>query len=71
MLYYVKTGDVDTSVRASSHRHAAVKALRQCGKDLGMCVVVNEREISEENHDSSVFFLTQSILDDCSMKVVS
>lgn len=71
MLYYVRSGDVDTSVRASSHRQAAVKALKSSDKDFGMCVMVNLTKMSEEIQDDSVFFLTQNILDDCSMKVVS
>jgi hypothetical protein len=71
MLYYVRTGNVDTSVNASSHRQAALKAIKQSEQDLGMCVMVNEQEISEKTHGSSVFFLTQSILDECLMRVVS
>jgi hypothetical protein len=71
MIYYVKTGEVDTFVRAPNHRQAAIKALKGSDKNLGMCVMVNEREISECDHEGSVFFLTQSILDDLSMRVVS
>jgi hypothetical protein len=71
MLYYVQSGEVETSVRASSHRQAAVKALKSCGKDLGTCVMVNDREMSEEDYDGVVFFLTRNILDDCFMKIVS
>lgn len=70
MLYYIRTGDLDCTADALSHRHAAIKALTNCDKDLGVCMVVNEREIDEENHSGNVYFLTQSILDDCSMRLV-
>jgi hypothetical protein len=71
MLYYVRTGEVDMSINSTSHRQAAIEALRNSDKCLGVCVMVNDREISEVDPEGSVFFLTQSILDDCSMRLVS
>ena len=72
MLYYVKTGDIDTSTDAKSHRHAAVKTLRFSNeKDLGLCVIVSEQQIVDEN---SICFLTDCILMECrssSMRVVT
>lgn len=72
MIYYVKTGQVDTSIEARNHRQAAVKALRNRDeKEFAVCVMVNE-QISEDGVlDESVFFLTQNILDECAMKVVN
>lgn len=70
MLYYVKTGELDCSTHANDHREAAMKSLRNSDKDLGVLVIVNEREIDEENHSGNMYFLTQSILDDCSMRLV-
>ena len=70
MLYYVRTGDLDCSTHANSHRHAAMKSVRGSDRDLGVLMIVNEREISEDDHSGNVYFLTQSILDACSMRVV-
>lgn len=69
MIYYVKTGEVDTSIEATSHRHAAVKALKGRSKGLGVVVVVNDAE--EESMSDGVFFLTRNILEECSMRLVS
>lgn len=71
MIYYVKTGELDTSVKATSHREAAVMAIKGSNKGLGELVMVNEREMSEEMLDDSMFFLTDDILGDCSMRLVS
>lgn len=70
MLYYIKTGELDCTAQADSHRQAAIRALTNCDKDLGVCLVVNEREIDDEDHSGNVYFLTQNILDDCSMRLV-
>lgn len=70
MLYHVMTGDLSCTANASSHRQAAIKALKNCDKDLGVLVVVNEREITEEFDSGNLYFLTQSILDDCGMRLV-
>lgn len=70
MLYYVRTGDLDCTAHATSHRHAAIKAVRNCGKDLGVCLVVNEREIKEGDESGNVYFLTENILEDCELRLV-
>lgn len=70
MLYYIRTGDLDCMTDATSHRHAAIKTLQNCEKDLGVCVIVNEREITDHDESGNVYFLTQSILDDCGMRLV-
>lgn len=62
MLYYVRTGDIDTSTTASSPRQAAIQAIKYSEEMPGICVVVSEREITEEDADSHVFFLTESIM---------
>jgi len=65
MLYYIKTGDFEASIHATNHKQAAIKTLRNSDKDLGVCVIVNERQITDEDHSGNVYFLTQSILDEC------
>lgn len=71
MIYYVKTGDLNSSVRATSHREAAVMALKGSEQGLGELVMVNGADRSYEITEDSVFFLTDDILSDCSMKLVS
>lgn len=72
MLYYVRTGDIDTSTNASSHRHAAVKTLQFSNEEeLGLCVIVSKQHSIDEN---SVCFMTDCILMECrssSMRVVT
>lgn len=61
MLYYVKTGDFDTSLNAKSHKHAAKKIVGN-GDNCGICVIVSEKEIIEENADENVYFLTENLI---------
>ena len=72
MIYYVKTGDLDCTTDASSHRQAAIQTIRNSSEDLGMLVIVNENRIDERKEAGNVYFLTQSILDelDFGMKLV-
>jgi hypothetical protein len=65
MLYYVRSGDVYVSLHAKNHRQAAIKTLDSASEDLGVCVVVSQTEINDENIDDNVYFLTDSILEDC------
>lgn len=69
MLYYVKTGNIDTSLRAMSHFHAAKKAVAN-GGDYGVCVVVSEKEIREDSEDN-VYFLTENLFPGPEMRVVT
>jgi hypothetical protein len=72
MLYYVKSGTVSTSTKAKSHKEAAMKTFGIHCEDFGICVVVSEKEIHPENHHSEVYFLTESISEECGfMRVVS
>ncbi len=61
MLYYVKTGDMETSLYASSHMDAARKSLEGFSGEPGLCVVVSERPI-EEDPDRERFFLTENLV---------
>jgi len=70
MLYHVKTGDLDIRVHATSHRHAATRALMDSDEDFGVCVAVSEGWIDERSHEGIVFFLTESILEERHLKVV-
>lgn len=71
MLYYVKTGSLNRCLHAASHHEAAMRSLRGSSEDLGVLVIVNDREIDESDESGNRYFLTQSILDDCSMRLVS
>lgn len=65
MLYYVRSGDLDVSLHAKSHREAAIKTIGASKENLGICVIVSRKEIKETNASSQVYFLTNSILEDC------
>ena len=65
MLYYVKSGDLDVSTNARSHKQAAVRALNLSERSLGVCVVVSKTAI-EDNHPDQVYFLTENILQEVS-----
>lgn len=69
MIYYVKTGDVDTCLSATSHFHAAQKAVGN-GADCGICVIVSNKEINETNAESNVYFLTTNVTNRPSMRLV-
>jgi hypothetical protein len=72
MLYYVKTGIVDSFICASGPKQAAIKILLMNEiEDLGMCTIVSKEEINEHNTDSHIFFLTENILSECNMKLVN
>lgn len=71
MLYYIKTGDIDTSVVAENPRQAAVETIRSSGMEPGACVIVSEERISERDSDGHFYFLTDSIMEECmEMRVV-
>lgn len=70
MLYHVRTGGLECAVNAASHREAALKAIRSSDRDLGVLVVVNQRRMDDVDHEGNVYFHTQSIIDDCSMRLV-
>lgn len=71
MIYHVMTGDINTKTSADSHREAAIQAIRYSGEMPGMCVIVSEEEIFEHNSDSNVYFMTDSIMQEClSMRIV-
>lgn len=63
MLYYVKSGDLDGTVRAISHKQAAIKAFRQSDDQLGACMIVSDSDVIDEN---SYCFLTEAIREECS-----
>ena len=62
MLYYVKTGDIEMSLVAKSHRQAAKKAVGD-GSGCGILVVVNEKEINDDNMEENIYFLTEDLVD--------
>lgn len=61
MLYYVKTGDMETSLYASNHTDAATKSLKGFSGELGLCLVVSEKPIGEEPNQER-FFLTEKMV---------
>lgn len=62
MLYYIQTGDINTSVRANSPKNAAIKAIENSENSPGICVIVSKEKISSSNSDSNTFFFTDSIM---------
>lgn len=62
MLYYVRTGDIDTSTFANNPKQAAIQAIKYSEGVPGTCVVVSEKELVSEDVDSHVFFFTESIM---------
>lgn len=64
MMYHVRTGDLECTTNASSHKQAAMHAIRESNEDLGVLVVVNESRIDDQNEAGNVYFLTQNILDE-------
>jgi hypothetical protein len=71
MLYYVKSGEIDTSIRSKSHLQAAIDTLRNSDKELGICTIVSKTQIEGDLSDN-MYFLTDSILKECNlMKLVN
>lgn len=62
MLYYVRSGDLDESILARSHKQAAIMALAKNELELGVCVIVSK---SEEIDKNAFCFLTENILAEC------
>ena len=71
MLFYVVSGDMDAFVKAPSAKEAAMKSVRSFKGCLGVLVMVNEGHDNTEIDDNSLFFLTDSIIDQCAMRLVS
>lgn len=65
MLYYVRTGDIDTSMFAENPRQAAVESIRRSGMEPGACVIVSENVIGERGSDDCNYFLTDSLMEEC------
>lgn len=64
MLYYVKTGSVDITQQAESHKQAAIKTIKE-HQDFGKFVIVGVTTIDvedESQHGSLMFFCTKSLL---------
>lgn len=71
MLFTVVSGELETFVRAAGAKEAAVKSARNFRGELSPLMMVNEGRDNLEINDQSVFFLSDSILEECSMKLVS
>jgi|688.fasta_scaffold298994_2 hypothetical protein len=73
MLYYVQTGSLSIALNATSHKQAAMRAIRK-QNNLGKFVIVGLEEIGQDNSsDSQMFFHTESLMDEdasCMMKLV-
>lgn len=70
MLYYVQSGDINVSLRAVSPLHAARKAVGN-GGDCGVCVVVSEKKIDENNACENFYFLTENLIPANRMRIVT
>lgn len=71
MLFCVMCGELESRVQADSARAAAVKSVRSFKGSLSPLVMVNEGGDNWDIGDSSVFFILDSILEECSMRLVS
>lgn len=69
MLYHVKTGDINVSLRAVSPLHAARKAIGN-GGECGVCVVVSEGQIDESSAEDNFYFLTENLIPEPQMRIV-
>jgi hypothetical protein len=73
MLFYVKSGSINVTLLAHSHKQAAMRIVRK-EKDLGKLVIVGLEEINEDSSSSQMFFHTDSLInenDECLMKLVN
>lgn len=61
MIYYVKSGDIDSFAFAKNHRQAAIKIINSSKEEPDDFVIVNKKIITEENIDENVYFLTSSL----------
>jgi hypothetical protein len=64
MLDYVQSGNMDTSLHAKSHKHAAMMTIRDCECELGVITVVSEKRIEDDASDH-VYFHTENIIEEC------
>lgn len=73
MLYYVRTGDINTSLNADNPKQAAVRIISSSDRsNLGIFTIVCGKKINIDSTDDHIFFLTDTILDECNfMKLVS
>lgn len=66
MLYYVKTGEISVKLNADNPKQAALKIVSSIDRsNLGICTIVCEKKINKSSTDDHIFFLTDSILDEC------
>lgn len=71
MLFYVASGELEAFVQAASAKEAAAKSIRSFRGSISPLVMVNEGHDNVDINESSVFFLADSILEECSMRLVS
>jgi hypothetical protein len=65
MLYYIRTGDIHSSAWADTPRQAAVDTLRRSSEGCGELTIVSHEEIVDYESEENIFFLTESIMEDC------
>lgn len=62
MIYHVRTGSINTTQVAHSHKQAALKTLSRF-EDFGQFVIVGLGDLDDEStHSSMMFFHTDSLL---------
>lgn len=69
--YYVSSGDIHKRITANTERAAAIDFVSDKTNFFGSIVVVSEKEISEEEMESQVYFDTDSLLNAPEPKVAS
>lgn len=71
MLYYITTGEIKSSAWAETPRQAAVDTLRRSSEGCGELTIVSEEETLDYESEKNIFFLTESIMEECvGMRIV-
>ena len=68
ILYHVHSGLAKIKTYAKSPKQAAYSILEM--DDIGPFVVVSENEIVEENGEEDIYFSTNSLVENNSMRIV-
>ncbi len=65
MKYYLQTGDICTTKMADSHKQAALDLLDESSHyDVGVFIIVCRSKISDQNHQSHMYFSTQALIEE-------
>lgn len=67
MKFYVQSGNVYTIQNSKNYKQAAIDFLSISNKEeIGKYIIVDVKEIDSSDHDSKIFFSTESLLKESS-----